>query len=245
MNSAAVAYIRVSTAKQEASGLSLDDQHHTLREFCKNRGLEVIAEFREQESGTKGAEDRPKLKAAIEMCEETGARLVIVKLDRLFRSSYLTSKLQRSGVKFICCDMPDANELTINILAAIAQNTAENIRQNTRAGLRQIKRIIERDGCYVSRSGREITKLGNAESLAAGRRKGLEVRLKNLEDNPERKKVKRVATVLRERGMTLEGIAEEMNAIGLRTMRGNPWNASTVNKLIRVANNSKTEQSGN
>lgn len=48
----------------------------------------------------------------------TGATLVIAKLDRLSRNLRFIAELQESKVKFVCADMPDANELTIHIFAS-------------------------------------------------------------------------------------------------------------------------------
>ena len=239
----AIAYIRVSTSKQEKSGLSLEDQSHTLAEFARRNDYEVVAELREVESGTKSEAERPSLMSALEMCTTLDATLIIVRLDRLFRSSYLTSRLQQSGVKFVCCDMPQANEMTINIMAAIAQNTAETIRANTRAGIRQIRRVIERDGCYVAKSGRTITSLGNASSLSAeGRAKGREVAMAVLMNNPERVKVKKIIKQLYDAGKSYSNIAASLNDIGMKTVRGNEFDFRSVKRLVgEIKNESNTK----
>lgn len=239
----AIAYIRVSTSKQEKSGLSLEDQSHTLAEFAKRNDYEVVAELREVESGTKSEAERPSLLAALEMCKTLDATLIIVRLDRLYRSSYLTSRLQQSNVKFVCCDMPQASEMTINIMAAIAQNTAENIRANTRAGIRQIKRVIKRDGFYVAKSGRTITALGNLQSLTSeGRAKGREVAMANLMSNPERVKVKKIIKSLYDAGKGCSNIAASLNDIGMKTVRGNEFDFRSVKRLIgEIKNESNTK----
>jgi DNA invertase Pin-like site-specific DNA recombinase len=67
------------------------------------------------------------------------AKLVIAKLDRLARNVHLISGLMESKVDFVCCDMPDANRLTIHILAAVAEHEREMISDRTRAGLAEAK----------------------------------------------------------------------------------------------------------
>jgi len=64
--------------------------------------------------------DRPELAEALHCAKLTGAVLVVAKLDRLSRSVAFLSTLQDSGAKFIAADMPEANELTVHILAAVA-----------------------------------------------------------------------------------------------------------------------------
>ena len=48
-----VAYERVSTARQGASGLGLEAQRKVIEDFAVSRGAEVLARFTEVESGRK------------------------------------------------------------------------------------------------------------------------------------------------------------------------------------------------
>jgi DNA invertase Pin-like site-specific DNA recombinase len=93
----------------------------------------LLGEFVEVESGK--FDDRPELAKALAACKKHKARLVIAKLDRLARSVHTISGLMKSKVDFVCCDMPDANRLTIHILAAVAEHEREMIAERTRAGL--------------------------------------------------------------------------------------------------------------
>src|SRR5215217_7241103 len=105
-----VAYYRVSTAKQGASGLGLEAQQKAVEDLCGARGWEIIAPpYVEIESG--GRADRPELLKAIDRCRLTGARLVIAKLDRLSRNAAFLLTLRDSGTEFVAADMPDANSL--------------------------------------------------------------------------------------------------------------------------------------
>ncbi len=116
----AVAYYRVSTAAQGRSGLGLEAQREAVESLCTSRGWEIIAPpFTEVESGKRA--DRPELTKALHRAKVTGSTLVVAKLDRLSRNVAFLAALQDSGVKFIAADMPEANELTVHIMAAVAQ----------------------------------------------------------------------------------------------------------------------------
>ena len=47
----AIAYLRVSTQRQQRSGLGLDAQRAAIERFAANESLQVIAEYVEAETG--------------------------------------------------------------------------------------------------------------------------------------------------------------------------------------------------
>lgn len=114
-----VTYYRVSTQRQGASGLGLDAQREAVRQYLNGGDWEVVAEFTEMESGRKSDQQRPQLAAALAECKNQGAQLLVAKLDRLARNVHLVSGLMRAGVKFIAVDLPEANDLTIHIMALL------------------------------------------------------------------------------------------------------------------------------
>lgn len=132
-----ISYLRVSTAKQGASGLGLEAQRAAVAEFALVGGHKLMAEFVEVESGGKAA--RPQLAAALTSCRLHRATLVIAKLDRLARNVAFIANLMDGGVEFVACDMPQANRLTLHLLAAIAEHEREMISQRTRAALQAAK----------------------------------------------------------------------------------------------------------
>lgn len=132
-----VSYIRVSTARQGASGLGLEAQQEAVQRFLNGGSWELLGEFKEVETG-KGADalaKRPQLRAALDLCRKEGATLIIAKLNRLSRSVHFVSGLMESKVRFVACDMPEANELTIHIMAAFAEHEAKRISQRTKDAL--------------------------------------------------------------------------------------------------------------
>ena len=67
------------------------------------------------------------------------ATLVIAKLDRLARNVAFVANLMESGVEFVAVDNPNANRLTIHILAAVAEEEARSISTRTKAALAAAK----------------------------------------------------------------------------------------------------------
>jgi DNA invertase Pin-like site-specific DNA recombinase len=132
-----IAYYRVSTDRQGRSGLGLEAQRQAVCDFLAGRG-ELTQSFTEIESRRKN--DRPQLAAALDACRRHKAILVIAKLDRLARNVYFISGLMESGVEFVAVDMPQANRLTIHILAAVAEHEREMISQRTKAALQAAMR---------------------------------------------------------------------------------------------------------
>ncbi len=132
-----VAYFRVSTKQQGASGLGLEGQAVAVESFAKQSGKPIVARYTEVETGK--IEERPELARALAHARRNKATLVVAKLDRLARNVAFTSTLLRSGADFVACDNPTANKLTIHILAAIAEHEAEQISQRTKGGLQGAK----------------------------------------------------------------------------------------------------------
>jgi DNA invertase Pin-like site-specific DNA recombinase len=131
-----VAYYRVSTQKQGASGLGLDAQKTAVSQFLKGQSPDY--EYTEIESGKKN--NRIVLKKAIEKAKRNDATLIIAKLDRLSRNAGFIFALRDSGCKFVCADMPEANTLNIGILAVMAQHEREIISKRVKDALSEKKK---------------------------------------------------------------------------------------------------------
>ncbi|MBN8906814.1 MAG: recombinase family protein, partial [Rhodospirillales bacterium] len=129
-----VAYLRVSTARQGRSGLGLEAQREAVTAFVGARGGKLIApEFVEVETGKRN--DRPQLAAALKRCRTTGATLVVAKLDRLSRNAAFLMTLRDSGVSFVAADLPEANTMTVGVMAVVAQHEREAISRRTKEAL--------------------------------------------------------------------------------------------------------------
>lgn len=216
-----IAYYRVSTEGQGRSGLGLEAQQQAIRSLCRNRGWEVVGEHTEVESGNR--EKRPELSAAMHRAKITGSVLVVAKLDRLSRSVSFLAALQDSGAKFIAADMPEANELTVHIMAAVAQAERKAIGERTKAALQVAK-------------SRGI-KLGNPNGAAALRRagKGNGAAVASIKGNADSfaEDLRPILNDIRKGGKyTLSAIAVELNARHIQTARGGKWYSSSVRNLI-------------
>ncbi len=132
-----VAYYRVSTRRQGDSGLGLEAQKAAIQAFIAGRGA-IVAEFTEVESGKLAT--RPQLDAALLAAKRAKATLVIAKLDRLARNVAFIAALLEKHVPFVACDMPEANEFMLHVMAAVAQHEARAISERTKAALAAAKR---------------------------------------------------------------------------------------------------------
>jgi DNA invertase Pin-like site-specific DNA recombinase len=128
----------VSTIRQGKSGLGLEAQREAVQRFAAGRAGRIIApEFIEVESGNRN--DRPELENAIKRCRLTGATPVVAKLDRLSRNAAFLMALRDSGVEFVAADLPEANTMTVGVMALVAQHEREAIIARTKAALQAAK----------------------------------------------------------------------------------------------------------
>lgn len=217
-----VAYRRVSTVGQGQSGLGLEAQATAIAAYVKRVGGRVLETFTEVESGKKN--DRPELAKALHLAKVTGAKLVIAKLDRLSRNAAFLLALRDSGVKFIAADMPDANELTVGIMALVAQAEREAISQRTK------------DALQAARA--RGTKLGNPNGAAPLRRaaKGNADAVRATIDKADKHaaNLAPVVRALQAQGMvSLGAIADGLTERGMLSPRGGRWHKCTVRNLLR------------
>lgn len=216
-----VAYLRVSTRRQGASGLGLAAQQTAIDALAKQRHGKVIQTFTEVESGKLNT--RPELTKALHLAKVTGATLVIAKLDRLSRNAAFLLTLRDSGVRFIAADMPDANDLTVGIMALVAQQEREAISKRTKDALAAAKK--------------RGVRLGNPNGAAALRRarKGnkASVRAIKAAADEHAQNLKPVIDALATDGVTsLGAVATALNERGMLTPRGAQWHKSSVRNLI-------------
>ena len=214
-----VPYYRVSTARQGQSGLGLEAQQAAVRTFVQDPG-QLLTEYVEIESGKKN--QRPQLLAAIAAARRVGATLLIAKLDRLSRNAGFIFALRDSGVAFVCCDMPDANTLTVGLFAVIAQHERETISKRTKDAL-------------TAKKARGAV-LGTPANLTpAAIAKSRQIRQENARTNQQNLQATRLGGLLHAQGLTLQQIAQELNQGGYCTRRGKLFLPMSVQRLLKRA----------
>jgi DNA invertase Pin-like site-specific DNA recombinase len=232
-----VCYLRVSTDRQGERGLGIAAQRAAVASYIKSHAGERVAECVEVESGKKT--DRPQLNEALRLCRLHDAVLLIAKLDRLARNVHFVSGLMEAKVDFIACDFPEANRLTIHIIAAVAEHEAKMISERTKAALAQVKLELKKGRRKSKTSGKWHKRLGNprwAKSLGEHSRKGgLEsVKVRRKQAKAKAEDLLPVVDIIRAKGIvTLQGIATELNRRGHRAPRGGEWASAQVWHLLR------------
>ncbi len=211
-----VTYFRVSTQKQGASGLGLEAQRQTVSQYLAGSPKTVLAEFVEVESG--GGADalskRPELRKALDLCRRSGATLLIAKLDRLARNVFFVSGLMESKVKFVACDLPEANQLTIHIMAAFAEHEARRISERTRDALAAAKAR----GVVLGATGPANLKRHTQERQDAACAFG--ARLKPVLDG------------LVGQGLSRRAMVAQLNDLGIKAPRGGAWSLGQVQRVV-------------
>jgi DNA invertase Pin-like site-specific DNA recombinase len=214
-----VTYYRVSTQRQGASGLGLDAQRKTVVQYLSGAHRTTVGEFLEVETG-KGADPlsrRPQLRLALDLCKKTGATLLIAKLDRLARNVHFVSGLMESKVSFVACDLPEANQLTIHIMAAFAEHEARRISERTRDALAAAKAR----GVVLGATGPANLKTCNDQR----QRKAQEFR----------DRLRPVLDGMVAQGLSRRAMVMRLNDLGIKAPMGGAWSLGQVQRLTKAA----------
>jgi DNA invertase Pin-like site-specific DNA recombinase len=212
-------YIRVSTSQQGRSGLGIEAQRQTLRQFINAEGLELVCEFVEVETG-KGSDAldrRPQLKAALASAKKLKCQVAVAKLDRLSRDVHFISGLMAHRVPFVVAELgTDIDPFVLHLFAALAEKERSLISTRTRQAL-------------AAAQARGVTlgspKLAQArESAVAAIKAGADQHAANV--LPIIKEAQKAGAT------TLRAVAEALNARGISTARGGSWHAMSVKNVL-------------
>jgi site-specific DNA recombinase len=223
--SKAVGYIRVSSEEQASSGFGLTTQEAAIRAFAASQGyelLEVVAD-----PGVSGATkpgEREGFRRIVEMAEQGAFSVLLVwKFDRLARQIVyavtVANDLQeqhgvqlRSVIEPIDTATP-MGRTVFAILAGMAEQERQVITERTFLGRRE----------KAARGGFA----GGAAPLGykKDRQGGL------VEDQESADTVRRIFA-MKEKGATLQAIANRLNSEGIATARGGNWWPATIRYVL-------------
>lgn len=212
-----VAYYRLSKQDENSKGLGIDAQKHSVKTFIKDQKL--VDEFTEIETGT-SKRRRVKIYEAMDLCKQTGATLVIARLDRLTRDTVFLADLKRSKIPFTVCDHPHITQVMIDVMVAFAEEEARMISIRTKNALAARKR--------------KGLPLGNPKTFTqAGRDLGAARKKEIALTNENNLKATDLIVDLRERGLTFQAIADRLNKRNDKTSMGKAFTDCTVFRLYQ------------
>lgn len=209
-----IKYYRVSTRSQADSGLGLSAQQRDIDLYLSTYAetpWEVIAEFTDVQSGKD--DNRPELQKAMALAEETGATILIAKLDRISRRvSFISAIMERKKLNLTVATMPNADKFQLHIYAALAEQEREFISLRTKQALAPLKGTGKLGG-----NRGNIDKANEAARALA---------------DAHAAKVMDTVLPLKEAGRTLQQIADTLNKSGVKTARGGKWHPTTVKNVL-------------
>jgi DNA invertase Pin-like site-specific DNA recombinase len=216
-----VAYYRVSTKRQGASGLGLQAQKQAVEAYLNGGDWTIAGEFTEVETGT-GKRDRPELDKALAAARLHRCPLVVSKVDRLTRSVSFLSKLLDAGVEVRFADLPQIEGATgqfmLQQMVAVAELEAGMISARTKAALARSKKRLGGD------RGFKPTAKASAKARAA----------RAVRSDARAADLAPLITELRANGVTsLRAIAAALNDRGIEAARGGEWSAVQVARVLK------------
>lgn len=204
-----VVYCRVSTGRQEISGLGIEAQREAVERYARQVGGEVVAEFVETVGGAKA--HRPELAKALALCRRTKATILIARLDRLSRSLSFVAQLLDANVEIRCADMPEANRLLLQMLAVFSEHERQMIRDRTKAALAAAK-------------ARGVVLGINGQRLAADNRAAADRHAHGLKDA--------ISEAAAQGCVSLSQVASYLTVQGYPTASGGKWHPMTVKRVM-------------
>ena len=132
-----------------------------------------------EEDGQQGwdFDERPMLGKAIKHAREGDLVFSIASLkgfaERQWKGMiFLKNQSELYDLQILVADEPTLNGDTISFIARAAEAQRERMVARSTAALSSIKKIIDRDGKYISKKGRTVTKLGRHDAAEEASRKG-------------------------------------------------------------------------
>ena len=220
-----VAYYRVSTRKQGASGLGLEAQRADVERYAQQNGVSIVAEFTDIESGSH--DKRPELMKAVSYASKNDLTLCVAKLDRLSRNfaflMAINEQVQKGKLDVCALNVPTFNTMTIGILATMAQFEREQTSIRTKAALKAKKERGESVGRIITNEEREASHKSHREASKSNENnlRAWGYISECLENN---------------NAVNYSEIARKLNKHGFITAKGGEWQAVQVQRLVKLMN---------
>ena len=207
-----VLYLRISTAKTggvDSNGIHAQERDINLF-LSSQHEPKVIGRFVEVESGAKS--DRTELNKALEMCRKNNAILLSQKVDRVSRDVEFIARLVKDkDITLRVANLPNADNFTIHLFAAISQQEREFISTRTKAAMAAAKARGQRFG------NPKLAELNRTRVRQA---------------NKFNSTVAPIVLPLRQRGMTYQQIADTLNEMNVKTSRGCNYSPMQVKRVV-------------
>ncbi len=207
-----IIYRRLSKQKTTDNQYGFDSQQADIDHFLKTLpSYEIVSNYAEFFSGKGSWEDRKELVKAVNLCKETGATLLVSKIDRLGRNVASVAKLLET-IPVRIATMPSATNMVVQIMSAVAEEEARAISDRVKKAL------------AVAKSNGK--KLGGA---ATRRRISQEKSYTKIVERDS--EYKEYLSNWRSKGLTLQQCADRMNEMGIKSPRGSDMTSKTVQRM--------------
>ena len=218
-----VIYKRLSKQKQQGNQYGFEAQDHDIAIFLKQfPDAIIVSEITETFTGKTLWTQRKGLVKAVELCEQTGATLLVSKIDRLGRHVESVSHLlNRINVKI--ATMPSATNMVIQIMSVMAEEEARAISMRTKAALQAAK-------------ARGV-KLGGAANVGKTHKVSSKTKLDNqkkyvTQTQPKYEYLRPALTNMRDNHYTYQQCADNLNLMGTLTPNNSKWCPVKVSRAL-------------
>lgn len=218
----AFGYSRVSTTKQADEGVSLSAQQAKIAAWAEFSGYELAGI--ETDAGLSGGryDNRPGLLSVLKAAKR-GDAIVVYSLSRLARSVKdtieIVAELERRGVDLVSLSekldtSTAAGKLMFHLVAAFSEFEKAQLGERTKAAM-----------AHKAAKGERVGKVPFGFDLAAD---GV-----SLVPNEEEQRACQIVRQLRESGLSLRAIAQELNTRGISTKEGGAWAHQSVERILK------------
>lgn len=218
-----VAYVRVSTTGQAEDGVSLDAQATKIAAYCSLNDGDLVATYTDAGLSGSRADNRPALQEALDHVCRIGGCLVVYSLSRLARSTKdtieIAERLSRADADLVSLSekidtTTAAGKMVFRLLAVMAEFERDLISERTTTAM-QHKRS----------KGERVGSIPVGYMLASD---GV-----SLIPNESQQEAIELIRQLRDAGLSMRAIAEELTRRGVPTSKGGTtWKHSTVQRIL-------------